>query len=232
MRKDITVAAQPRDSRGKNAARRLRADGMIPAVFYGAGGESVAVTVSPKEINRILHSSTGHNTIFDLQVDGGERSPAMVVDWLHHPVRDTLMHVDLLRVDLTKKMRVKVPVHTTGEPQGVKVQGGQFEVITREIEIECLPDEIPEHFTSDVSGMMIGQSLRAGEIEIPASMRLLSPEDTVIAHVITIRTSEAPAAVEAEAPAEPEVAKKGKKEEDTAAAAAPKKKEGGDAKKK
>ncbi|MEZ5400516.1 MAG: 50S ribosomal protein L25 [Bryobacteraceae bacterium] len=216
MRKDITVAAGIRETRGKNAARRTRAAGEIPAVLYGSGGESIALAVSPKDVNRVLHSSTGHNTIFDVAVAGGETTPVMIVDWLHHPVRDTLMHVDLLRIDLSKRLRVKVPVHTTGDPVGVKIQGGHFEVISREIEIECLPDEIPENFTSDVSEMSIGGSLRAGEIELGGSMKLVSPADAVIAHVVALRTSDATAGAEGEpaaAGSEPEVVKKGKKEE-------------------
>jgi len=228
MRKDITVIAEARDTRGKNAARRLRVAGKTPAVVYGAGGASVAVTVSPKEINRILHSRTGHNTIFDLSVGDGEKTPVMMIDWLHEPVKGTLLHVDLKRIDLTKALHVQVPVHTTGEPHGVKVQGGVFEVITREIEIECVPDEIPEHFTVDVSGMMIGQNLRAREVALSGSMKLLSSPDTVLVHVVAMRaeepTPEAAAPVEAEAKTEPEVIKKGKKEEEGAAEEAPKKK--------
>jgi large subunit ribosomal protein L25 len=214
MRKDITVAAAARETRGKNAARRLRVAGQIPAVLYGPGGDSVALELSPKDVNRVLHSSTGHNTIFDLAVGDGPKTPVMVVDWLHHPVRETLMHVDLKRIDLTKRLRVRVPVHTVGEPHGVKIQGGQFEVIIREIEVECLPEEIPEHFTHDVSELNIGGSLRAGDIALPGGIKLTSPADAVIAHVIAIRTSEVAATTEAApAAAEPEVVKKGKKEE-------------------
>src|SRR5262249_22460639 len=143
MRKDITVVAEPRSSRGKNEARRLRASGAAPAVLYGSGGDALAVAVSPKELGRIIHSKTGHNTIFNLSVKGGENSPVMIVDWQSDPVKDTLLHADLKRIDLTKRLRVKVPVHTTGEPQGVKIQGGLHELVTREIEIECLPDDIP-----------------------------------------------------------------------------------------
>ena len=106
----------------------------------------MAVAVNPKEINRILHSKTGHNTIFNLAVTGGETTPVMIVDWQNDPIKENLLHVDLKRIDLTKRIRVKVPVHTAGEPKGVKLQGGLLELITREIEIECLPDEIPEAF--------------------------------------------------------------------------------------
>src|SRR5882724_648636 len=150
MRKDITVTAEPRETRGKNEARRLRVKGFTPGVLYGANGPSVAVTVSPKEVNKILHSTTGHNTIFNLAIKGGEDTPVMIVDWLNDPVRDTLLHVDLKRIDLTLRIEVKVRVQVTGEAQGVKLQGGLMEVITREVEIECLPDEIPEFFTVDV----------------------------------------------------------------------------------
>jgi large subunit ribosomal protein L25 len=220
MRKDITVQAQPRESRGKNEARRQRVQGAIPAVVYGSGGPSVAVSVSPKEIHRILHSKTGHNTIFDVAVNGGEKTPVMIVDWQHEPVKGSLLHVDLKRIDLSKRLNVKVPVHTTGDPFGVKTEGGLLELVTREIEIECLPDDIPEHFVMDVTELHLGQNVRASQVPIPESMKLVSHGDTVICHVVAIRTSEetAPAA---EAPAgetkvEPEVIKKGKKEEEGA----------------
>jgi large subunit ribosomal protein L25 len=226
MRKDITVAAQPRLARGKNEARRLRAKGSVPAVLYGAGGSSVAVAVNPKEINKILHSSTGHNTIFDVALDGEHKTPAMIVDWLLQPVKGTLLHVDLKRIDLTKQLHVKVPVHTTGDPVGVKTQGGLLEAVTREILIECLPDDIPEHFTVDVTSLVIGQSLRAADVPLAKSMKLVSHGDQVICHVVALRTSveeTAPAeaaAATGETKAEPEVMKKGKKEEEGAAPAA------------
>src|SRR6202142_4345147 len=216
MRKDITIVAEPRELRGKNEARRLRVSGFTPGVLYGTGGESVAVAVSPKEVNRILNSKTGHNTIFDIAVKGGETTPVMIVDWQHAPIKENLLHVDLKRIDLTARIRVKVPVHTVGDPKGVKIQGGLHELITREVEIECLPDEIPEEFTIDVSELMIGQNIRASDIPLVGSTVLLSPADSVISHVITIKAEAEPAAAEGAAPAavaEPEVVKKGKKEE-------------------
>jgi large subunit ribosomal protein L25 len=229
MRKDITIEAQPRSERGKNEARRLRATGSAPAVLYGAGGDAVAVAVSPKEVNKILHSNTGHNTIFNLAVKDGETVPVMVVDWQNDPIKDTLLHVDLKRIDLTKRLRVKVAVHTVGDPQGVKLQGGLHEVITREIEIECLPDEIPEAFTVNVSELMIGQSIRASEVKLGEGVKLVSQADAVISHVVALKAEEeaAPAAAEGAAPAaaaEPEVIKKGKKEEEGAVPAAEEKK--------
>lgn len=229
MRKDITVTAEPRASRGKNEARRLRAAGSTPGVLYGVSDTAVPVAVNPKEIGRILHSRTAQNTIFNLSVTGGENTPVMIVAWQSDPVKDTLLHVDLKRIDLTKRIDVRVPVISLGEPKGVKLQGGLHELITREIEIECLPDEIPEQFTIDVSELMIGQSVRASAVPLSGSMRLLSPPDSVISHVVALKAEEtteaaategAPAAVAAE----PEVIKKGKKEEEGAAPAEEKKK--------
>jgi large subunit ribosomal protein L25 len=221
LRKDITVAAEVRASRGKNEARRTRKAGNIPAVLYGAYQDPVPVAVSPREIQRITRSTTGYNTIFTLAIAGGESTPVMVVDQQVDPVKGTLLHADLKRIDLTKRIRVTVPVHVTGEPKGVKVQGGMLEVITRAVEIECLPDDIPEGFTVDVSELLVGQSKRASDVPVSGSMKLLSAPDTVIAHIVTLRAEEVaatPEAAAAPAAAEPEVAKKGKKEEEPAAA--------------
>jgi large subunit ribosomal protein L25 len=206
--------------------------GLIPAVLYGAYKETVSVTVNPKEVTKILHSKSGHNTIFEVAISEGETTPAMFVDWQYDPVKDTLLHIDLKRIDLTKRIKVSVPVLTQGDAKGVKIQGGLLEVITREVEIECLPDEIPEHFTLDISELMVGQSVRAADIALEGSMKLVSSPDNVVAHVVTIKEEEAPAveaAPEAAATpaaggtAEPEVIKKGKKEEEAEAEAKKKK---------
>jgi large subunit ribosomal protein L25 len=226
MRKDITVVAESRDSRGKNEARRLRAKGSMPAVVYGGPAGATAVAVSPKELTRILNSKTGHNTIFNLSVTGSEDTPVMVVDWQYDPIKDSLLHVDLKRIDLTERIVVQVPVVTHGDPKGVKIQGGIHEIITREVEIECLPDEIPEQFVMNVVELMIGESIRASDIPMTGSMKLLSPPDAVISHVVSLRVEEEPAveAVVAPTGGEPEVIKKGKKEEEGGEAAAPPKK--------
>ncbi len=227
MRKDITVAAESRDSRGKNEARRLRAHGSVPAVLYGGSDGATPVSVNPKELTKILNSKTGHNTIFNLNLTGKENAPVMIIDWQYDPIKDSLLHVDLKRIDLTKRITVKVPVVTQGDPKGVKIQGGIHEIVTREVEIECLPDDIPEQFTINVSELMIGQSVRAAEIPMSGSMKLLSPSDAVISHVVSLRAEEAPAAETAvaatPAAAEPEVIKKGKKEEEAAEPAGKKK---------
>lgn len=229
MRKEITIAAEARDSQGKNEARRLRAKGSMPAVVYGGSTGPTPVAVSPKEVGKILNSKTGHNTIFNLSVAGGGDTPVMIVDWQYDPVKDSLLHVDLKRIDLTQRIVVKVPVVTHGEPKGVKIQGGIHEIVTREIEIECLPNDIPEQFNVDVTELMIGQNIRAGEIPMSDSVKLVSQPEAVISHVVAVRVEEVPAveaAVEAPvAGGEPEVIKKGKKEEEGGAEpAAPKKK--------
>jgi large subunit ribosomal protein L25 len=223
MRRDVTVTAEVRATRGKNEARRLRVRGFIPAVLYGAYKDSVAIAVSPKEVTHILNSKTGHNTIFNLAIEGGENTPVMVVDSQRDPIKGSMLHADLKRIDLSKRIRVSVPVVTHGEAAGIKLQGGLLEVVSREVEIECLPDDIPEHFTVDVSPLMIGQSIRSGAIPMEGSIRLMSSPDAVIAHVVALRAEETPAAAapaEGAAPAaeggaaEPEVIKKGKKEEE------------------
>lgn len=224
MRKDITVVAEPRDSRGKNEARRLRVKGFVPAVVYGGENGAVAVTVSPKEVSKILHSKTGHNTIFNLDVTGKETTPVMIVDWQFEPVKDTLLHVDLKRIDLAKRIIVKVPVVTHGDPKGVKLQGGLHEIVTREIEIECLPDDIPEQFDIDVTELSIGQGIRASDVPLKGSAKMLTLPDAVISHVVSLRVEAEPAAEAVPAAAEPEVVKKGKKEAEAEAAAPPPKK--------
>jgi len=214
LRRDITVDAEVRASRGKNEARRTRKAGNIPAVLYGAYQDPVAVAVSPREIQRITRSTTGYNTIFTLAIAGGESTPVMVVDQQVDPVKGTLLHADLKRIDLTKRIKVTVPVHVSGEPKGVKVQGGLLEVITRAVEVECLPDDIPEGFTLDVTELLVGQSKRASDVPVSGSMKLVSSPETVIAHIVTLRAEEVaatPDAAAAPAAAEPEVAKKGKK---------------------
>jgi large subunit ribosomal protein L25 len=223
MRKDVTVSVEIRETRGKNEARRLRQRGLTPGVVYGSGQPSLVVSVEPKQMVKILHSGTGHNTIFNLAVREGETTPVMLVDWQFDPVRENLLHVDMKRIDLTKRLRVSVPVHIQGEAAGVKQQGGLLELVAREIEIECLPDDIPEHFTLDVTELMLGQAKRASDVAFSGSMRLLSPADAVIAHVVLMRAEEVAAAVvpaegEVAAAAEPEVVKKGKKEEEAPAA--------------
>jgi large subunit ribosomal protein L25 len=212
----IIVEASPRETRGKNAARRVRLTGQVPAVMYGGKGESQALQVNTKQLTAILRSASGHNTIFKVKTSEGEQ-PAIVKDWIVDPIRGNILHVDLLRVAMDVRMRVKVPVHTFGEAQGVKVQGGVFEVVTREVEIECLPGDIPTEFRMDISNLMIGMQLRASDIPVdPAKIKILTDPARVLSHVVNLRVEEEKpaevAAAEAATPAEPEIIKKGKKE--------------------
>jgi large subunit ribosomal protein L25 len=210
----IIVEGAPRATRGKNEARRLRVSGKVPATLYGGKGEVLALAVNTKQVTAILRSESGHNTLFQVDL-GGKQEPAIVKDWQVDPVSGNLLHVDLLRIAMDVRMKVKVPVHTFGEPTGVKVQGGVYEVVTREVEVECLPADIPTEFKVDVSGLALNQSLRAGELPInTAKLKLLTDPQTVLSHVVTLRAEEekpVEAAV-ATTPAEPEVIKKGKKE--------------------
>jgi large subunit ribosomal protein L25 len=213
----IIVEATPRETRGKNAARRVRLTGQLPAVIYGGKGGSQALEVNAKQVAAILRSATGHNTIFKVKIKDAQET-AIVKDWLVDPVKGHLLHVDLLRIAMDVRMRVRVPVHTFGEAQGVKLQGGIFEMVTREVEIECLPSDIPTEFRLDISELMIGMQLRASDIKLdPEKMKLLTDPLRVLAHVVTLRVeeekpAEAVAADAAAVPAEPEVIKKGKKE--------------------
>jgi large subunit ribosomal protein L25 len=218
MPEKIVVAGAPRTTRGKNEARRLRQTGKIPAVLYGGKGGPITLSVNAKQVGAILRSESGHNTLFQVEL-GGKPEPAILKDWLVDPLSGKLLHVDLMRVAMDVRMKVKVPVHTFGEPAGVKVQGGVFEVVTREVEIECLPADIPTEFRMDVSGLMLGKQLRAGDIPLDAKkLKLLTEPERVLAHVVALRVEEEKpaevAAAEAAAPAEPEVIKKGKKEEE------------------
>src|SRR6266568_304345 len=211
MAEKIVVEGSPRAARGKNEARRLRQTGKLPAVLYGGKGEAITLSVNAKQVGAILRSATGHNTLFQVDL-GGKHEPAILKDWLVDPVSG-----NLLRVAMDVRMKVKVPVHTFGEPSGVKVQGGVFEVVTREVEIECLPADIPTEFRMDVSGLMLNAQLRASELPLDTTkMKLLTEPERVLAHVVTLKVEEEkPAevvATETATPAEPEVIKKGKKE--------------------
>ncbi len=234
---ETVVAAEPRSeaSRGKNESRRLRRTGRIPAVLYGARKSSVAVTVNPREITHILHSESGHNTIFDLQV-GEERTKAMIVDWQYEPVRGALLHVDLKRIAMDQRLRVKVPIVLKGEAEGVKQQGGILEQVLREAELECLPGDIPGHIDVDISHLVFGVVLRVSDLPHSEKIKFLSDANYPVAHIVAVKEEAAPtpeAALEAVAavPAEPEVIKKGKQEteeeaaEATAEAGKPEKKE-------
>ena len=221
------VVAKPREGKfTKNAARRVRVAGKIPTVLYGSGHTPVAVEVDPKQISRILFSESGHNTIFDVEVSGLPTAKAMIVDWQREPIKDQLIHIDLKRIAMDKTIKVSVRVKLLGIPLGVKAAGGILDQVLREVEIECLPADIPSHIDVDVSKLELWASLRVSDLPHTGSIKFLNAEDATVAHVVSIREEVAPAAeVEAAAAAagtaEPEVAKKGKPEDAAAAAKKP-----------
>jgi large subunit ribosomal protein L25 len=217
MAEIFNVEAEARETFGKNAARRLRHLGRIPAVVYGGGGPSIPLTVDPKAILRLLHSEAGHNTIFALQISGKAPARVMLRDWQWDPLRGGLLHVDMVRIARDEKLRVRIPIQIAGEPQGVKVQGGLFEFVLREVEVECLPDDIPEHITLDVSELLIGRNLRVSDLPVSEKVKVLAEPGRVVAHVLAPKAEEAPAEeAVAPAPAEPELIRKRKPEEEGA----------------
>jgi large subunit ribosomal protein L25 len=216
------LEAQARDAGTKNDARRVRREGKIPAVVYGAGKQAMPVSVDPRQVSRILHSETGHNTVFDLALDG-ERTKAMIVDWQYEPIKGSLLHIDLKRIAMDQKLKVNVPIELVGEPAGVKQQGGILEQIAREVEVECLPGDIPNEIGLDVSELVFGTVLRISDLPKNDKLKYLSDPEQPVAHIITIKEEEVPAAEAiageaAAAPAEPEVIKKGKQETEEGAA--------------
>jgi len=222
----VEAQARPDASRGKNEARRLRVSGRIPAVVYGAKKDAVAVSVDPKQITRILHSKTGHNTIFDLKI-GSEEAKAMIVDWQYEPIKSQLLHIDLKRIAMDVKIRVKVPIHLVGESPGVKASGGIMDQILREVEVECLPGDIPSHVDADVSKLEYGHVLRVSDLP-RGTLKFITDDNQGVAHVTSVKeevvaTVDATAEAVAAGPAEPEVIKKGKQDAEEAEPPAKKK---------
>jgi len=221
---DATLEAVTRDGRGKNEGNRLRASGKIPAVVYGArkagkAPEGVAVAVDPKALLRILHSESGANTLINLKVDGGE-SRVMVKEYQLDPITNALLHADFYQLAMDKEITVTVPIVLKGEPRGVKVQGGVLDFVTRDIQVQCLPTDIPEHIDIDVSELMLNQSIRLRDLAQSPKWKAITDGETMLVHVVMPKveevaaTTETAAAAAPGAAAEPEVIKKGKDEKD------------------
>jgi large subunit ribosomal protein L25 len=210
---DYVVAATSRTDSGKNANRRLRSQGLIPGVLYGSKKEALPVSVSPKEIVTILKSAAGENTLFDLDL-GGTRRKVILKEFQREPIKGQLLHADFYEVALDKAIAVKVHIEVTGVPVGVKVQGGVLDFVTRELEIECLPTDIPEKVVLDVSLLELGKHLRVHDLQISDKVKILTHPDVVVVHVVAPRAEEVAVAAEVVAAegatAEPEVIKKGK----------------------
>jgi large subunit ribosomal protein L25 len=220
---EVTLEATRRDTIGKNEARRTRRGGLVPAVLYGATGEgggreATAIAVNPRALLRILHSESGANTLISLQLAGAGATRVLVKEYQLDPVSHEVLHADFYRVAMDRVIQVTIPVVVKGEPKGVKQQGGLLEFIRREIEIECLPGDIPENVEVNVDELMLNQGVRVREVAVNPKWKPISDPDMMLVHVIMPKAEEAPAPAEAAAavpaaPAEPEVIKKGKKEE-------------------
>jgi len=208
--------AQPRTPGNKNDARRVRRAGHVPAVLYGAGKDTLSLSLDPRQVSRILHSESGHNTIFDLSLDGGERTKAMIVDWQLEPIKGALLHIDLKRIAMDQRLKVAVPIVLKGEAAGVKQQGGILEQMLREVDVECLPSDIPTSIEADVTELVFGQVLRVSDLPRSEKIKFISDANQPVAHITAVKEEVAPtpeaAAEAAAAPAEPEVIKKGKQE--------------------
>ena len=221
---DATLEAVKRDGRGKNEANRLRAGGKIPAVFYGPakdgkGPQGVAVAVDPKAVLRILHSDTGANTLINLKFEGLE-TRVMVREYQLDPITHHLLHADFYQLAMDKAIVVTVPIVVKGESKGVKQQGGLLDFVTRDIEVECLPTNIPESIVVDVTELMLHESIRVRDLAVDPKWKAVSEGDTMLVHIVVPKAEEEPVAATADAaaataatPVEPEVIKKGKTDE-------------------
>jgi large subunit ribosomal protein L25 len=240
--KEILVEVQPRSDVGKNESRRMRALGRVPGVVYGGDRPVVAIAVEQRRVLEILRSESGENTLFTLQLEGTDsKRVVMIRDYQRDPVKGKLLHVDFVRVDLTKAIEVQVPIHVTGTPVGVKLEGGLLDHVIREVSVSCLPGDIPEALELDASEVHVGQHLSVRDIKVSDKVKILDDPDQTVIVVAMPKAEEAATATPAEgapaegAPAEPEVIKKGKEaagDDEPAAKAGDAKKAGGDAKKK
>ena len=222
---EIVVSAKGRTDRGKNAARRLRREGFIPGVVYGGQGENITVAVDPKALKKVLRSEAGRNAILKLDIAGAGTTNAILKSWQVDPIKESFLHADFYRIAMDVAIRVTVPIQVRGEARGVKVDAGILELIMREIEVECLPGDIPEYIAVDVSDLGINGALRVSDLPTTANVKILEGADQVVVHVVSVKeevvaTPGVVVAAEGEvaaAPAEPEVLKKGKKEEEAPA---------------
>jgi len=173
------IKAEKREIFGKNASRRLRREGMIPAILYGADALNVPLTLKKQDVFMILRSDTGENTVFQVSFDSENRD-VMIKELQRDPVTDEILHADFVHIAMDKVIRVDVSVESVGEAVGVKTEGGFVDFITREVEIECLPKDIPENIEVDISGLHLRQSLKAGDITLPEGVKLITPSDTIL----------------------------------------------------
>ncbi len=224
---EMTIKVEKREQIGKNANRQLRATGAVPAVVYGGDRESVPITIDRKKVIELLRRGGGENAVFKLELAGTKASRhAMIRDLQVDPISRRIIHIDFQRIDLKQKVRVQVAIQLQGEPHGVRNEGGVLDFITREVEIECLPNDIPQGLDIDVSELAIGDHVEAGAIQLPADVDLIDEPERVIVAVSHSRVAAEIEELEAEAEGEaeemlieaqsdePEVIGKGKEAED------------------
>lgn len=213
----IVIDGGVREETGKGSNRKLRRSGKIPAVLYGHKNEPVALSVDPKDIFKILHSDSGENTIFGLNVPGRERLNCLIKEYQLEPISHSLLHADFYEVAMDEALEVKVPLETEGEAYGVKTEGGLMDIVHRELHVECLPGDIPESIVVEVTNLKIGDLIRVRDLVVSDKIKILDDPETVVVAIEHPRAEEEVAVVapEAEAEAEPEVIKKGKAAEPT-----------------
>jgi large subunit ribosomal protein L25 len=210
------IEAQARVPGGKNVNRRIRKAGQIPAVIYGPGKQPIVVSVNPNDVKAILHSESGRNTIFTINMDGSAPNNVMIKDYQLNPIKGNLIHTDFLEIAMDRLLELTVNIELVGEPEGVKLDGGIMDFVTRSIEVECLPSDIPESIKVEVGHLKINDYIRVKNIQTDAKVKILSDPEIVIVTIVHPIKEEAPAEAVAAETAEPEVIKKGKGEEGAA----------------
>lgn len=217
MTQDLTIEVNRRDQTGKSANRRLRREAMIPAVVYGGGKEPISIQVPRKTLIDLFKSGGSENRIFLLKLaDTGQSRHAMIRDIQVHPLTRKVEHVDFMRIDMSKRIRVRVHVTLEGVAYGVRTEGGLLDFVTREVEVECLPTSIPQEIKVDVTEVRVGQHLEVKDLDLPEGVKLIEEADRVIVSVAHAKVEAEGAAAGAEGAAEPEVISKGKKDEEKA----------------
>jgi large subunit ribosomal protein L25 len=216
---EAVLEAVQRDQFGRNNAGRLRRQGRIPAVLYGgADKQGTPLSVDPKALLRILHSDSGVNTLISLNLPGAATTKVLVKEYQLHPVRQDLLHADFYRVAMDKVLQVTVPVHLTGEAKGVKQQGAIVDFVHRELEVECLPGDIPEAITVDITELMLHDGVRVRDLATGGKWKAVSDADMLLVHLVAPKAEAEPVAADVAATptatAEPEVIKKGKVEKE------------------
>ncbi len=223
---NFVIEVEERTSIGKNESRRLRHSGKIPAVLYGAGKRNFPVTVDPDQVEKILNSEAGANTLLDLKLKGpNTQRKAMIREYQTDPVKGTVVHADFIRIEMDQKLQIHVPVRVSGVAPGVKDQGGVLEIVQRTLDVSCLPADIPEMIQVDISALNLGDQVRLGDLKVASNVEVLQPADTVVVTIVLPRAiEEETTEVEGEEEgAEPEVIAKGKKEDEDESAKSDKK---------